>query len=312
MDRLLSMRAFEQVVAENGFAAAARRLGVAAATVTRLVSDLETHLGVRLLNRSTRRLALTAAGEAYLERVRSALVEIDEAEEVARTEGREISGIVRVLALPGMATHLVAPAIAEFRRMHPSVTIELNSDVFATQGIELHDITLSTDHVPLSQAAVIRPVLRSESILCASPEYICVHGAPRSPQDLPRHAFVRMVIPGYSDRPLSLLHESEPDRQEEVDVAPVVTCNDHEAVLRSTLEGAGISSQAIEVAAPLLRTGRLKRVLAPWLSERFTLVAVFASRRHMPARTRAFLDHLIRHASRARAAIGIGAIGLGA
>ena len=80
-------------------------------------------------------------------------------------------------------------------------------------------------------------------------------------------------------------------------MTPVLCCNDHEAVLRSTVEGAGISSQVLQVAAPLLRAGRLQRVLTPWLAERFTLVACFASRRHVPTRTRAFLDHLIRHAT---------------
>ncbi len=88
-------------------------------------------------------------------------------------------------------------------------------------------------------------------------------------------------------------------------MTPVLTCNDYEAALRGTLEGAGICSLAVQVAAPFLRSGRLQRVLAPWLSERFTLLAGFASRRQMPARTRAFLDHLIRHAGQARAGIDV-------
>ena len=86
-----------------------------------------------------------------------------------------------------------------------------------------------------------------------------------------------------------------------VAVSPAITSNDHEAVLRSTLEGAGISSQAMQVAAPLLRSGRLQRVLAPWLAERFTLLASFASRRLVPTRTRAFLDHLIKQGALAKA-----------
>lgn len=309
MDRLQSMKAFEQVVAENGFAAGGRKLGLAPATVTRLVGDLEDHLGVRLLHRSTRRLALTTAGEAYLDRVRCILSEIDEAEEAARSEATAMSGCVRVLALPGMATHLVAPAVADFRRQHPLVRIELQSDALAVRGIEAHDITLLTDHVPIPAATVIRPVVRSQGILCASPDYVRRRGEPRTPADLLEHAVLRFVLPEVGHGFLQLVHESEENQTETVGVEPVVTCNDHEAVLRSTLEGAGISSQAIEVAAPLLQSGRLQRVLAPWLSERFTLVAAFASRRHMPARTRAFLEHLIQHAARAGAGTQSAAIG---
>src|SRR4051812_15856214 len=111
MDRLQSMRVFEQVVAEGGFAAAARKLDLAPAVVTRLVGDLEKHLGVRLLQRTTRRLSLTPAGEEYLARLRAILGDLAEAEAMAHAHSREMTGTVRVAALPGLATHVLAPAI---------------------------------------------------------------------------------------------------------------------------------------------------------------------------------------------------------
>jgi len=297
MDRLQSMRVFEQVVAENGFSASARKLALSPATVTRLVRHLEDHLGVRLLQRSTRRLVLTPAGEGYLDRVRGILADIDDAEEAVHSHAREMSGSVRVASLPGMATHLVAPAIAEFLRQHPKVTIELHSDVLAYRTIEGHDVTLLTDQVPLPASAVMRPVVNSESIFCASPEYLRRHGAPQAPQQLTEHAFIRVMLPGLPSGPVRFVHENEPKSVEEVPLAPAMCCNDHEAVLRSTVDGAGISGQALQVAAPLQRNGRLQRVLTPWLAERFTLLACFASRRYVPTRTRAFIDHLIRHAT---------------
>ena len=183
------------------------------------------------------------------------------------------------------------------------MTIELHSDVLAYQTIEGHDITLLTDHVPLPAGAVMRPVVHSESIFCVSPDYVRRHGVPHAPQELLQHAFVRVMLPGLPRSPVRFVHENEPDRLEEVAVVPVLCCNDHEAVLRSTVEGAGISSQVLQVVAPLLRDGRLQRVLTPWLAERFTLLACFASRRHVPTRTRAFLDHLVRHATLARGAL---------
>jgi DNA-binding transcriptional LysR family regulator len=117
------------------------------------------------------------------------------------------------------------------------------------------------------------------------------------------HALVRLDLQSVASGPLTLFDETDGSREEVVNVRPVLTCNDHEAALHSTLEGAGISSQAMQVAAPMLRSGQLQRVLSPWISERFTLVATFASRHHMPARIRAFLDHLLEHAQQAKADI---------
>ena len=108
MDRLQSMRVFQQVVEDGGFAAAARKLGLATAVVSRLVSDLEHHLGVRLLQRTTRSLSLTQAGESYLEQLRVILGEIDAAEAMVRDQARDMSGLVRVLAPPVVAEHLLA------------------------------------------------------------------------------------------------------------------------------------------------------------------------------------------------------------
>lgn len=303
MDKLRSMMVFEQVVAENGFAACARKLDISPATVTRLVRDLEDYLGVRLLQRTTRRLALTPAGKAYLDRLDGILARLEEAEEVARSHALQMSGSIRVSSLPGLATHLVAPAVAAFRRHHPNVTIELRSDALASRAIESNDITLLTDLIVLPSETVVRPVVETTSILCASTEYLRRHGEPGLPQDLQQHALVRLNLPDFASGPLRLIDETDPGREEAVSVSPVLSCNDHEAVLRSTLDGAGISSQALQVVAPMLRSGQLRRVLPPWIAERFTLIAAFASRRHMPTRTRAFLDHLTRHAEQAKAVI---------
>ena len=115
MDRLLSMRVFQKVIDEGGFATAARALDMSPAVVTRLVADLETYLGTRLLHRTTRRLSLSAAGENYLSRVRVILQDIDEADQAVSAQPRELTGVLRVLATPVLATHVLAPLIAGFR-----------------------------------------------------------------------------------------------------------------------------------------------------------------------------------------------------
>ncbi len=126
MDRLQSMRVFQQVVEEGGFAAAARKLDLAPAVVTRLVGDLEKHLGVRLMQRTTRRLSLTQAGEAYLDRLRTILPDIDEADAMVQAQTREMTGTVHVLAPPVAATHMLAPAIVAFQKSHPGVRVEVH------------------------------------------------------------------------------------------------------------------------------------------------------------------------------------------
>jgi DNA-binding transcriptional LysR family regulator len=306
MDRFQAMRVFEQVVAEKGFAAAARKMDLPPSTVTRLVQELEEYLGVRLLQRTTRRLSLTPAGESYLDRVRDLLGDLDDAEEAVHDHAREMSGSVRVLALPGMATHVVAPAVAAFRRQYPKVTMELRSDAQPRQGIEGHDIAMLSDEFPLPADAVVRPLLQSSWILCASPDYFRRRGEARTPQELQQHEMIRLVLPDLPVGPLKLAHDGNLGLEERVAIDAVLNCNDHEAVLRATLEGAGISAQTLQVAAPLVRSGHLQRVLPGWTAGRFTLLAVFASRHHMPARVRAFLDHLLHFVTQAEAGVGAG------
>ena len=289
------MTAFAQVIAEGSFAACARRLAVSPAMVTRLISELEDHLGVRLLQRTTRKLALTPAGEVYLDRVRGLLAELDAVEDLTRSHATAMSGTIRVSALPGIVTHLLAPAASTFRIQHPHVRFELRADQLAARSIEAHDMTLLTDQVDVRSEAVVRRVVSGTSILCASPEYLGRHGTPSGTQELCEHNLVRLSVADVAPDRLMLIDEADPARSERVCVSPVLVCDDHEAVLGATLAGAGISSQALPVIAPMLVDGRLQRVLSPWISERFTVVAAFSSRRHLPMRVRAFLDHLIHY-----------------
>ena len=131
MDRLLSMRVFERVVAEGGFAAAARALDLSPPVVTRLVADLEEHLGARLLQRTTRRLSLTEAGQHYLGRVRNILQDIEEADAVARAHTLELSGLLRVHAPPVLASYVVAPLLAGFRQRYPKIQVDIDVETMA-------------------------------------------------------------------------------------------------------------------------------------------------------------------------------------
>lgn len=305
MDRLQSLRVFQQVVDEGGFAAAARKMDLAPAVVTRLISDLEKHLGVRLLQRTTRRLSLTQAGERYLERLRTILAELEDADAMVQSESHEISGIVRVLAPPVAATHTLAPAISAFQKLHPNVAVEVHVEDSPDPAVHEFDLAVLNSTALVDPNVIARPIILSQAVFCASPEYLKRHGQPETPEDLMRHRCLRLRMANARLGPLRMLDPTQQDRVLELDVPAVITANHTDTLLRATLEGAGISSQPIDLLAPLLKGGHLTRVLAPWITARLTLVAAIPSRKYMPSRTRAFMDHLIEHSRKTVQGLGL-------
>ena len=298
------MRVFQAVVDEGGFAAAARKLDLAPAVVTRLVTDLEQHLGVRLLQRTTRRLSLTDAGEAYLARLRPILGDIEEAQGVAQSHTREMAGTLRILARPVAATHMIAPVVAGFRRLHPGVTFDLTVDDSAHPPVQDYDLAILNGAEPVDADVVVRTIILSQAVFCASPEYLRRKGTPKSLDDLQQHEFLGLRLAGMKMRPLMLIDPSHKDRTVELSLPAVMVANHTDTLLRATLEGAGISSQPVDLLAPLLKTGQLRRVLAPWITNRLSMVAALPSRKFMPARTRAFLDYLVQEMRVAMAGLG--------
>lgn len=305
MDRLQSMRVFQQVADEGGFAAAARKLDLAPANVTRLVSDLETHLGVRLLQRTTRRLSLTPAGTAYLGRLRTILGDIDEADAMVHAHSREMSGTVRVLAQPVVATNIIAPAVRDFQRKYPEVVIELHEDDGLDPNVGDFDLTIVNSTVAIHSTAIVRTVIESQAVFCAAPGYLQLHGEPKRPEDLLAHRCLRLRMPGARLGALAMIDPTDADRRIELEVPVVFSAKNTDTLMRATIEGAGISSQPVDLIAPLLQVGALRRVLAPWITNRLSLVAAMPSRKHMPARTRAFLDHLVEHTRRTMVGLGL-------
>ena len=281
MDRLMSMRVFQKVIDEGGFAAAARALEMSPAVVTRLVADLEAHLGARLLHRSTRRLSLSAAGEGYLARVRVILQDIDEADLAASSQTRALSGTLRVLAPPVLATHVLAPLL----------DIEVAS--YKEPPIEDYDITLLPTDGNFDADIVARKISSTEAILVASPAYINRKGVPVTPQDLAGHDILRLKAPGLRPGRWRLFNSIQQDDALDVVVEPVLWVNHTDTLLRATLDGGGITSVAVDLVAPYLSRGELLRVLRPWISGRLNLYAALPSRQFMPERTRVFLDYLM-------------------
>jgi DNA-binding transcriptional LysR family regulator len=289
MDRLMSMRVFQRVIDEGGFAAAARALDMSPAVVTRLVADLEDHLGTRLLHRTTRRLSLSDAGETYLGRVRAILQDIDEAHVMASAHTKELAGVLRVLAPPVLATHVLAPLLANFRQLYPKIRLDITVESFKEPPIEDYDITLLATDASFDGDVIARKIVSSEAIFVASPAYLRRKGAPLAPADLAQHEYLRMKAPGLHPR---VLHLFNADQQLDLELEPVIWANHPDTLLRAALDGAGITSTTVNLVASSLASGALVRVLSPWITGQLTLYAALPSRKFMPQRTRVFLDYL--------------------
>jgi DNA-binding transcriptional LysR family regulator len=292
MDRLHSLRAFQAVVDAGGFAAAARQLDLSPASVTRLVADLEAQLGVRLLQRTTRRVTLTDEGAAYLERVRRVLAELDEADAMVSQRSQTVSGVLRVLATPVLANMLVAPVVPRLLQRHPALRVEVDVESYAIPAVEDHDVALFAVEGVVDTGLIARRIAHGVSGLVAAPGYLAQAGVPTAPEDLARHRCLHYRPPGQHAHAWVLWPQGQPQAQRTIELLPAVCSNHIEALLRMALAGAGIAAFSLDLVANHVARGELVRVLDGWVTNQWSLYAALPSRRYSPARTRAFLDEL--------------------
>lgn len=298
MDQLRALRVFVRVIDDGSFAAAARSLDLAPAVVTRLVAELEEHLGARLINRTTRRLALTDIGEAYLERARRILTEVDEAEALATSATTEPRGHLRVLVPPGIAVHQLAKHLPKFRQQYPQVTLELHSPGGIESVDEAYDITILHARQPLDGEFVARRLARTEVILCASPEYLNRRGRPRHPSELRDHD---TLLPTVSELQRGVVFQRGAWGDDEpggetltlLPKKPVLATGHMDTNYAAALHGLGVAGLPSFLIEDALLEHALERVLPDWRLFSFTIWAAMPTRKYVPARTRAFLDFLI-------------------
>jgi DNA-binding transcriptional LysR family regulator len=297
MDRLHSMRVFSRVIDEGSFARAARELNLSPAVVTRLVADLEEHLGSRLINRTTRRLSLTDTGELYLERVRHILTEVEEAEALATASTAEPRGHLRVLCPPAFAVHQIAKHLPRFRALYPRVTLELSVPGPVETVDENFDVSILTEgRRPLDGSFVARRLARSEVVLCASPEYLDRRGRPQHPSEM--HGHENMVPPFLRELTFhtGTWGDDEPGG-ESITLVPsrsALSTIHTDTMYAAALAGLGITGLPSFVAEDALMENALERVLPQWHLLTTTLYAGMPTRKHVPARTRVFIDFLVK------------------
>ena len=299
MDQLRAMRVFARVIDAGGFARAARDLDLAPPVVTRLIAELETHLGARLLNRTTRRISLTDVGAAYLERVRAILTEVEEAEALASESTRDPRGHLRLLAPPAVAVHQLAKHLPRFHALYPQVSVEISANGPVETVSEDHDITIMSLRNPPEGDFIARRLARSEVITCASPEYLDRRGRPGHPRELMDHD---ALIPPISELQRGLTFfsgnwgDDEPGGESYTLVPakrPVLSTGHIDTLYAAALAGLGIAGLPSMVIEDALLENALERVLPGWRLFRTTLWAAMPTRQHLPARTRAMMDFLV-------------------
>ncbi|MET0311079.1 MAG: LysR substrate-binding domain-containing protein [Burkholderiaceae bacterium] len=295
MDRFLAMKVLLRVVEDDGFAAAARALDMSPASVTRTIAALEEHLGARLLQRTTRKLALTEAGEAFVLRARNILHEVEDAEAAASESSRELGGSLRILATPVLASHYLAPRIAAWHGRHPRVMLDIVIDAFPQSRVEEFDLTLMVVQEGYDENVVARPLATTEWIACASPGYLRKAGTPREPADLAHHPHLKFQWPqssGHAGRRTRLEPASGEGEAQQVELRAALQTTSFDVLLRAALDGAGITFLSRLLVAQHLARGTLVHLVPEWIFGRFTIYAALPTRKLMPARTRAFLEFL--------------------
>lgn len=291
MDRLHSMRVFVTVAEMGSFAKAARHMDVSAPVVTRLVADLEGHLRTRLLHRSTRTLSLTEAGEAYLERCRAILNEIDDAEAWLSDQTSHVGGELRILCPTSFGINVLMPLLARYVRRHPQVTLDLVlTDRPVDMVAERFDLAVVLNQLGVPEGLVARNFLRASTLLCASPAYLAARGTPALPEDIRDHDCLNYAHP-ITRHGWDLYDES--GQRCRAEVHNLMTCNTVDALIHAARADMGICVALECLVRADLEKGTLVRVLP-----RFTLLEigfqiVYPSRKYLPGKVRAAIDFLL-------------------
>jgi DNA-binding transcriptional LysR family regulator len=289
MDTSSDMRAFVRVVEHQNFSAAATILELTPSAVSRLVSRLEDRLGVRLLHRTTRRLALTPEGELYFARARQILTDIEEAEaEVAKSRGSP-RGRLHVNTNTGFGVYQLAPALPEFLQRYPDVDVELSiTDRLVDLVTEHADVTIRAGRIG-DIALTARTIVEFERTICAAPAYLKRRGVPRTPKDLANHDCILIAAQTSNRWPFRTR-----DGIEDIEIVPRVTTDNADVALGLAIEGGGIVRLGdIVVGEPISRG-----LLVPLLTEHhhvepLPLTALYLAGRHRLPKVRVFLDFLV-------------------
>ena len=290
MDRLTAMRVFAEVATSGSFSATADKLDMSRAMVTRYVSEMEQWLQARLLQRTTRSVTLTDAGEHALRRCQQMLaLSQDLEEETATTTEGALRGQLRITCSVSFAFAQMGAAIADFLAQHPQLKIDLDASEGSLNLVEKRiDLAIRISAEP-DPALIGRVLAPCASVLVASPAYLAEHGVPQAPADLEPHRCLSFANFGKSTWTLSRGEE-----RCQVGVRSQLSANEATALLQAALAGGGVALQPTYLANPHLADGSLLAVLPDWKPPDMAIYALYPSRKHLSPAVRALLDFLVQ------------------
>jgi len=286
-----AMRVFTAVVDSGSFAGAADKLEMSRGMATRYVTQLEVHLGVRLLHRTTRKLSLTVAGEGYYQRALQIISSIEDAE-LSVTQGTvNPGGLLRITASSGFVYGHLDHAIAAYLQRFPRVEIDLMASErmvdLVDEGIDLA-IRIANK---LPQGLIARRLAPIQLAVCASPAYCEAHGIPQSPEELTEHNCLFFSSSTYRNK-WSFSRDGE---EQTVQVKGNFHINNGNVLVNAALEGMGIIYEPVFLVYEAIKQKRLVQILKDWETDEFSLSAVYANRQFLPPKVRSFIDFLVEY-----------------
>jgi DNA-binding transcriptional LysR family regulator len=289
MDKLQEMQSFVAVAEAGSFVGAADSIGLSKAALSRHVAELEERLGVRLMQRTTRRLSLTEEGQRFLVRSKELLAAIEEAEAEVSSTSAEPSGLLRVNAGLTFGTRHLASLWGPFLERYPKVALEVTlTDRIVDLVEEGYDLAVRITNLP-SSGLVSRTLASTRMVLCASPRYVAEHGAPMQPSDLLEHQVIAYSYFATRDE----WHFTGPRGDESVRIRPRMHSNNGDTCRAVALEHQGVVLQPDFLVGDDLRRGTLVELMPEFRANSIGIHAVFPSRKHLPLKVRRLVDFLV-------------------
>jgi len=295
VDRFTEIELFVQTAELGTLSKAAEKLDISNAAASRHLAALESRLKVRLVERNTRRLALTNAGHDFYGRCKSLLAEMAEAEASVNAALVEPTGTLTITATISFSMLHLAPLVPKFQKLYPGIKVKLlgANRYYDIMDSEI-DLAIRTREFEADSSITIRKLAETRRILAASPAYLARRGHPRTVEDLQQHD---LLIYSHANHP-NVMEFTKGEDKLSIKIQPSLETNDGQIVRAAALAGAGILVQPKYIIYDDLVAGRLVPVLDDWNLPRLTINLAFQDRRYMPAKTRLFIDFLLDHFKR--------------
>lgn len=291
MDRFSALQAFVQVAQDSSFTQAALRLRLTKSAVSKSIGQLETELGVRLVNRTTRQVSLTPAGAEYLESARRILSDMAEADQAVRCQHLSLSGRLRLSAPVGLTARHLAPILPRFLERHPELELDIDlNDRLVDLVAEGFDVALRVGR--LSDSTLLaRRIAGMPMVAAASPAYVAARGMPRQPMDLAQHSCLAAgQVPAARHWSFT---DADGHKQSAARIVPRLTANNGEVLRAAMVAGLGVGLLPAFYLADDLAAGRLVPVLPGWSQEPTGIFAIYPPTRQPSAKVRSFIDFLV-------------------